>query len=139
MAVHAAAHGQIGLAGELNPRRYGAVTLLACVACLDVRAVAEVNEAGDFIHPHPLELAIVLTRMAAAAHSRFGKCHALAGVRIRMAQGALQLQISGVQFMAVGNGLLLGADIRRRKQKKEELQGALILIPPILSPSSRVS
>jgi hypothetical protein len=44
-----------------------------------------------------------------------------------------------VQFMAVGNGLLLGADIRRRKQKKEELQGALILIPPILSPSSRVS
>lgn len=96
MAIHAAAHGEVGLARELRARCHRAVTLCAGIAGLDMRAVAEVDEAGDFINPHPLELAIVLSGMATATHRWLRKSHGLAGIGIRMAGCAFQLQIACV-------------------------------------------
>jgi hypothetical protein len=127
MAIHAATHGKVGLASELGSRRHGTVTCFAGIAGPDMRAVAEVDEAGDFINPYPFDLVIVLSRVAAATHGGRGKCHSLAGVGILMACGAFQLHIACVHFMTVWNRLLLSAS-GRRQQDKQAFQRLPVLI-----------
>jgi hypothetical protein len=122
MAIHAATHSKVGFASELGSRRHGTVTFFAGIAGSDMRAVAEVDEAGDFINPYPFDLVIVLSRMAAATHCGLGKCHGLAGVGILMACGTFQLQVACVYFMAVWNRLLL-SEGGRRQQDKHKFQG----------------
>jgi hypothetical protein len=90
------------------------MAILASVPAGKVGAMTEIHKARNFINAAPLDLAVVLARVTLAAYRRFGQRHGFARIGVRMAGGALQLQVSRMQLMAERNGL------RRHPQQKQE-------------------
>src|SRR5438270_5914129 len=84
MAVHAAAHRQIGLTSKRAACRNRPVALLAGVAGRDVFAVVEEDEAGHLINADPLDFMVVLARVTLPANGGLGQSHHLARIGVDM-------------------------------------------------------
>jgi hypothetical protein len=119
VAVHTTAHADVGFAGEPGPGGYRAVTLFTCISGSDVRTVAEVNEAWDFIHANPFNIVIVFSGVASAAYFGFRKGHRLTRVGIGMTRSALKFQVPRMQLVTIGNGLWLWR-LRKGRHRREK-------------------
>jgi hypothetical protein len=120
MALHAPAHRDVAFFEKLISFGNLPVTVLAGMAGFEVRAVAVVHIGRDLVDPDPghtlilfgvsrklLNRGALALNRAVALHACGGRSdgHRLAGIRIRMAHLALQLQRSRVLLVAERNGL----------------------------------